>query len=153
MIATTALSPSASIADDQGSPYGHPVDARDVPNLVPPMHRFSDLAWFFWTKATVFRGLLRYIGHDFILSEVSVSIMDHLAMMRFGNADVNLPWPGLSYGIDTDEAKALLAVPNGIGVAYIMMDRAGWLGRRQPTVHIFKNDWGKWCMLWDLAPV
>ncbi|KAL8759753.1 MAG: hypothetical protein Q9199_000559 [Rusavskia elegans] len=153
MIATNVQSPSARLADNDDSPYGHAVDEKDIPTLIPPMHRLSDISWYVWTQVAPNPGLLRYIGHDFIVTGDTTSIMEYLIIARFGDDEIDLPWPGLWYDIDTDEAKALLVVPNSLATAYIMLDHAATLGRRRPRVHIFKNHRGVWCMLWDLVPV
>ncbi|KAI4172930.1 MAG: hypothetical protein LQ346_008507 [Caloplaca aetnensis] len=60
-------------------------------------------------------------------------------------------FPGLSYGMDSDEGKALLGTPNGIGTARIL-DRAAELGRRELKVYVFAREDGKYCMLWDMHP-
>lgn len=68
-------------------------------------------------------------------------------------ADVR--WPGLEYKGDNDELKALLATPNGLATAYILIDhsyelkRRDELTRRVLQVNIFAVD-GKYFMLWDI---
>ncbi|KAL8852113.1 MAG: hypothetical protein Q9221_003043 [Calogaya cf. arnoldii] len=135
MIATNVESPSARLADNDDSPYGHAVDVKDIPTLIPPMNRLSDISWYVWSQLVPNPGLLRYIGHDFIVTGDTTSIMEYLTIVRFGDDDVDLPWPGLWYDIDTDEAKALLVVPNSLATAYIMLDHAAALGRRKPRTH------------------
>ena len=69
--------------------------------------------------------------------------------------DKGVPWPGLPLGLDSDEGKALLAAPNGIGMARILIDRVATLGRRKVTVNIFtgaNGDGYYYCMLWELSP-
>ncbi|KAL8986969.1 MAG: hypothetical protein Q9169_008741, partial [Polycauliona sp. 2 TL-2023] len=44
MLATNVQSPSARLADADDSPYGHAVDEKDIPSLIPPMHRLSDVS-------------------------------------------------------------------------------------------------------------
>ncbi|KAL9020303.1 MAG: hypothetical protein Q9185_002484 [Variospora sp. 1 TL-2023] len=64
-----------------------------------------------------------------------------------------LDFPGLEFGMDTDEGKALLGTPNGIGTARLLIDRARQLGKRELQVNIFTREDGQYCMLWDMAPV
>ncbi|KAL8646923.1 MAG: hypothetical protein Q9210_005855 [Variospora velana] len=64
-----------------------------------------------------------------------------------------LDFPGLEFGMDTDEGKALLGTPNGIGTARLLIDRARQLGKRELKVNIFTREDGQYCMLWDMAPV
>lgn len=153
MLATFVQSPSARLADNTDSPYGHPVDAIDIPTLIPPMHRLSDVSWYVWSRVSAHPAQLRYIGHDFVINGDTESIMEYLSIVRFGEDAPFLDWPGLVYDIDSDEAKALLATPNSLAIAYMMMDHAAELGRRLPRVYIFKDNRGIWSMLWDLFPV
>ncbi|KAI4286663.1 MAG: hypothetical protein L6R35_004082 [Caloplaca aegaea] len=64
-----------------------------------------------------------------------------------------LDFPGLAFGMDTDEGKALLETRNGIGTARLLIDRARQLGKRELKVDIFTREDGQYCMLWDMAPV
>ncbi|KAL8920032.1 MAG: hypothetical protein Q9208_006487 [Pyrenodesmia sp. 3 TL-2023] len=70
------------------------------------------------------------------------------------SSDADEPdFPGLSFGMDSDEGKALLGTPNGIGTARLLIDRAAALGRRELKVYIFARESdGKYCMLWDMHP-
>lgn len=68
------------------------------------------------------------------------------------NPNPIIQWPGLQFDIESDGGKALLATPNSLGVAYLMIDRAAVLGGRLPRVHIWRTPLGR-CMLWDMVPV
>lgn len=64
-----------------------------------------------------------------------------------------VPWENrLTFGLDSKEGKALLASPNGLAVAWILIHRAEELGRREPRVTIFNPDGTNRCMIWDLIP-
>lgn len=96
---------------------------------------------------------IRYIGHDWIANADTESIIDYLVTVKFGRRDPILDWPGLVYNLTSKEGKALLATPNGLAVAWMMVERAAALGRRQPKVHVFLGGMGQHCLLWDLVPV
>ncbi|KAL8789296.1 MAG: hypothetical protein Q9213_001219 [Squamulea squamosa] len=145
MVVKSVESPSYLLARRQVPP-------ADIPNLVPPLHRPSDLLWYTYSQNTPNPGNLRYIGHHFISNRDSSAIIDRLLQLAYNTNTPNIPWPGLRLDIDTDGAKALLATPNGVGVAYLMLDRAAVLGRRHPVVHIWNAN-GFRCMLWDMVPV
>lgn len=92
------------------------------------------------------------MGHHFIGNPDTVGIIDRLLQATFDTDSPNVPWPGASFDIETEAAKALLATPNGVGVAYLMMDRAAALGRRRPRVNVWNGN-GFRSMLWDMVPV
>ncbi|KAL8968691.1 MAG: hypothetical protein Q9183_002344 [Haloplaca sp. 2 TL-2023] len=123
---------------------GYPPAA--IQDAIPPLHRLSDVSWYTYSRLSNSPGDLRYIGHHFISNDDSNLIIDQLLRNT-----PNIGWPGLTLDINTNEAKALLGTPNGVGVAWLMMDRARVLGRRRPKVHIWNKNSFR-CMLWDLAP-
>ncbi|KAL8670948.1 MAG: hypothetical protein Q9168_004531 [Polycauliona sp. 1 TL-2023] len=152
MLATFVNSPSNRLTDSFSNPYGHPINPNDVASLIPPLNRLSDMSWYIY-------GLIgnpskiRYIGHDWINNADTINVMEDIFMFHTGAADPEIPWPGLDFDIASQDGRALLATPNSLGIAYLMIDHAADLGRRRPRVHIFGDDGGHLCMLWDLAPV
>lgn len=80
--------------------------------------------------------------------------MRYLFLRDKGQAN-SVVWPVLYYDGDSDEAKALLATPNGRATAWLLIDHGHqmeWrLKSRQLRVHIFAYA-GDYCMLWDLEP-
>ncbi|KAL8887609.1 MAG: hypothetical protein Q9215_004830 [Flavoplaca cf. flavocitrina] len=79
-------------------------------------------------------GSLRYIAHDYVSNPTTEALMDKLFGAAF-RGDKEVPWPGLPFGLDSDEGKALLAALNGLGTARILIDRVATLGRRKVTVN------------------
>ncbi|KAL8819075.1 MAG: hypothetical protein Q9223_002411 [Gallowayella weberi] len=132
MLATSVQSPSKRLIDSDDSPYGHVIEAKDIPTLIPPMHRLSDVSWYVWSILTANPGTLRCIGHDFITTGETTSIMEYLQIARMGHDDGVLPWPGLVYDINSDEAKALLATPNSLATAYIYDGSCCGSGEKTP---------------------
>ncbi|KAL8769218.1 MAG: hypothetical protein Q9209_004719 [Squamulea sp. 1 TL-2023] len=145
MVARYVESPSNLLTSRQ-VPHG------DIPNLIPPLHRLSDLSWYTYSQFSPNPVNLRYIGHHFITNRDTLAVIDRLLQAVYGANAQNIPWPGLRFDMNNDAAKALLATPNGVGIAYLMLDRAVVLGRRHPVVYIWNFN-GFRCMLWDLVPV
>ncbi|KAL9582907.1 MAG: hypothetical protein Q9212_003028 [Teloschistes hypoglaucus] len=147
IISVWSLSPSAALMGRR-----HPPPAEDIPNLIPPFHRLSDVQWTYWSNVAGNNvGRLRFLGRDHIINENTTAIIKHIFRAK---EDVELvPWPGLSFSIETDEAKALLGTPNSINAVFLMRDRAAVLGRRRPMVTIWTQPDTKYiCMMWDLVP-
>ncbi|KAI4241192.1 MAG: hypothetical protein L6R40_004728 [Gallowayella cf. fulva] len=152
MLAIDVRSPSSVLADSERSPYGVALHPDVIQRRIPAMNRLSDVSWYIWSTSTHFPALLRYIGHDYIANADTNSIIDYILISTFGTPDPYLPWPGLVFPIELDFAKALLATPNSLMVAYMLMDRADILGRRRDVkVHIFRDSRRISNLLWDLG--
>ncbi|KAL9629697.1 MAG: hypothetical protein Q9204_005129 [Flavoplaca sp. TL-2023a] len=127
------------------------VPAANIPSLVPPLNRLSDMSWYTYSKYAPNPAGLRYIGHHFISNPESSDIIDQILKATYNTNTPNIAWPGLQASINTDPGKALLATPNGVGIAWLLMDHAGVLGRRLPVARVWNAN-GFRCMLWDLVP-
>ncbi|KAL8895341.1 MAG: hypothetical protein Q9207_008209, partial [Kuettlingeria erythrocarpa] len=120
-------------------------------HLVPPLNRWSDVTWTIWKeKAGDTANNLRYLAHDAIENEATDEIAAYIFAKARNSQDV--PYPGLDFGMDSREGRALLGTPNGIGTARILIDRAKELGKRELRVRIFTSDTNGLCMLWDMVP-
>lgn len=120
-------------------------------HLVPPLNRWSDVTWTIWNeKAGDTANNLRYIAHDAVENEATDEIAAYIFAKARNSQDV--PYPGLDFGMDSREGRALLGTPNGIGTARILIDRAKELGKRELRVRIFTSDTNGLCMLWDMVP-
>ena len=102
---------------------------------------------------------LRYIGRDNIANQDSKNIIKGI-LRNNGRPDEEAPWPGLTFGIEQDEGQALLGTPNGLGVAWLLVDRHGRVGKRRGLqVTIFSSvvrgregqEVLRYQMLWDLG--
>lgn len=125
----------------------------DIAKRIPKLNRFSDVIWKVWTQLVHDPEKLRYIAHDFVVNDVTVDVMNHIFGARY-RGEKSVPWPGMKFGLESDEGKALLASPNGVGTFWLLLDRAAKLGRRKLEVTIFSEKDGAYhyCMLWDLSP-
>lgn len=118
---------------------------------VPPLNRWSDVTWTLWKqKAGDGAKDLRYIARSFITNPETKSVMSYIYDKHGG--DNAKAFPGLEFGMNTPEGRALLGTPNGIGTARILIDRATELGRREPRVRIFNQGANGFYMLWDMVP-
>ncbi|KAL8988498.1 MAG: hypothetical protein Q9169_008544, partial [Polycauliona sp. 2 TL-2023] len=152
MLATFVNSPSKCLTDSFNNPYPNPVNPNDVPLLIPRLNRLSDMSWYVYSLIGNPAGI-RYIGHDRINNDDTQNIIKDIFMFYTGVADPETPWPGLVFDVASADGKALLATPNSLGIAWMMIDHAAELGRRRPKVHVFNDSDGQACILWDLAPV
>ncbi|KAL9583381.1 MAG: hypothetical protein Q9212_002740 [Teloschistes hypoglaucus] len=157
IIATNIRSPSSEVKEEYPD-----ISPADLERSVPALSRFSDAAWTIWSLIISPDQVnnLRYIGHESVSNPDTLAIMGHiLTTTREQN---NVPWPGLSFGMDSDEGKALLGTPNGLGTAWLLYDRYEQLGRRAPKVTIWTDvrrmelydfvfEDVFWYMLWELG--
>ncbi|KAL8737789.1 MAG: hypothetical protein Q9181_001352 [Wetmoreana brouardii] len=175
-------SAAAIIAADINSPkvklQDKGIPKAQIPDLVPRLHRFSDVAWTVWklflegnkeevtgppdeydenhTKDLKDPSRLRYIGHDFIGNEITDPVMRYIFEQEEAKAKAegkrfSTEYPGLTFGLDTNNGLALLGTPNGVGTAWLLMDRFTQLGPRKLTVTIFTGiDEDDLYMIWHL---
>ncbi|KAL8978920.1 MAG: hypothetical protein Q9177_006273 [Variospora cf. flavescens] len=155
---------NAIISTDTRSPqyqvqanYNFKASPSNINKLIPPLNRQSDVMWTVWKTISKTPNELRYICRNGIINDDTKGVMSDIFNNK-GPAQRPVPWPGLTFGIDTEEGQALLGTPNGLAVAYILMDRAKELGRRKVSVTIAASGGDPdqpelgYRMLWDLAP-
>ncbi|KAL8938122.1 MAG: hypothetical protein Q9216_004061 [Gyalolechia sp. 2 TL-2023] len=153
---------NAIISADTRSPryqvqenFDYKISTDNINKQVPPLNRQSDAMWALWKSVTPAPKNLRYICRNAITNEDTRGVMSDI--FRKGPTGQPVRWPGLTFGVDTEEGQALLGTPNGLAAAYILMDRGKELGRRQVSVTIAASadptepELG-YRMLWDMAP-
>ncbi|KAL8767558.1 MAG: hypothetical protein Q9209_005975 [Squamulea sp. 1 TL-2023] len=134
-------------ADDLLAKRG--VAKADRSRGIPTLNRLSDVLWYMWNTVTNEPNSLRYIGREGIINTATKTIVDEIFVKAVGT--IMVPWPGISYGLNTDEGKALLGTPNGVAIAWMLIDRYRELGKREVRVRIWTVE-GSRQMLWDMAP-
>lgn len=103
---------------------------------IPALNRWSDIVWLLWSqKAGNRAGGLRTIIQENITTPFTRALMEYIEVAE--SDDLDLPYPGMLYTMRSDYAKALLASPHGIGVAFMLKDHRNVLGPRYPAVRIF----------------
>ncbi|CAO1601202.1 hypothetical protein XANCAGTX0491_004869 [Xanthoria calcicola] len=111
---------------------------RNIPIVehIPRLNTLSDAVWQVWIRLTDQPGSLRYYAVENIFNEVTAALIDYLLPRDRSRASI-APWEcRVTYGLDSDEGKALLATPNSIAVLWLLAHRREILGRRDPRVTI-----------------
>lgn len=109
--------------------YQNTFSKEDIARSVPPLNRLSDALWTVWKLLTPANARsLRWIGHDIIVNQDTVTITQNIFDAEKHTHDV--PWPGLTYGLDKDEGLAMLGMPNRLGIAWLMINHHRFLGER-----------------------
>ncbi|KAL8994778.1 MAG: hypothetical protein Q9169_005340 [Polycauliona sp. 2 TL-2023] len=149
IIVSQTRSPAYTVRKRLGPAAGSSANIND--NLVPPLNRWSDATWTLW-KEKGGGNDLRYIGRDYIFNAQTESVMNYIFEQRGKNGDER-KFPGLEFGMDSEEGRALLGTPNGVGAARLLIDRAEELGRREVRIFMFEPEEEYLCMLVDMVPV
>ncbi|KAL8996609.1 MAG: hypothetical protein Q9188_006532 [Gyalolechia gomerana] len=106
---------------------------------VPPLNRWSDIVWILWTRVAGDQASkLRFVFRAGVVNDISRAIIDRATRSRDG--EFRSPWPGRTFDMRTDDGKALLGTPHGIGIAYLIADHSDVLGRKIPFARVFTAD-------------
>ncbi|KAL8751620.1 MAG: hypothetical protein Q9184_006011 [Pyrenodesmia sp. 2 TL-2023] len=124
----------------------------------PELYRWSDVAWLAWSQiAGDQKGKLRYIVRDDITTPSTRKWMEYIKRAK-PNTNF-LPWPGQLYDLTSEEGKALLATPHGVGLAYMVADHREELSYKTfpavciwtaPSDQTFSRFSVKYFMMWQL---
>ncbi|KAL8662684.1 MAG: hypothetical protein Q9202_004468 [Teloschistes flavicans] len=140
-----------------------------LPAALPPLNRFSDIAWYLWTdilrrdedgpadslfvnahKDPRDPSRLQYVGHNLITNSLTAAVIAHVIEER-NEGEGYMPWPGVTLDVaEEEEGKALLGTPNGVGTAWLYMDHYRQMGKRRLTVDIWSCSEEYPCMMWNL---
>ena len=98
---------------------------------------------------------LRWVIHYNIGNTQSLGAIQWL----FGNPPPNYKfkgWPGRGYDLSTQNtaqpAQALVGIPNGKGIAYMLLQHNQQFGPRTiDRVQVFGSDYGGLCVAWRIA--
>ncbi|KAL8832651.1 MAG: hypothetical protein Q9170_004791 [Blastenia crenularia] len=133
----------------QGPQDRIPPNAEIAARYVPPLNRWSDVAWTLYGELTPDVNRLQFICHDNIITTFTYSVVQYIFELKRQSAFV--PYPGLELGMDSPEGQALLGTPNGLGTAWLLIDRARELGRRNLKVTVW-SEGPTLNMAWNMAP-
>lgn len=82
--------------------------------------------------------ITRLLRRRELFNDVTAALIDYLLLRYRPRASLIIPWERrVTYGLDSDEGKALLATPNSIAVLWLLVHRREILGRRDPRVTMF----------------
>ncbi|KAJ4380220.1 hypothetical protein N0V86_004529 [Didymella sp. IMI 355093] len=84
---------------------------------LPDLQRASDLAWLSWTKYAKPNNHLKYF---FNVAITNVATQQAIRRVLKTTNSAYGPWPGATFGADTEEGKVLLGSPNGRGHGYFL---------------------------------
>ncbi|KAL9019871.1 MAG: hypothetical protein Q9180_008669, partial [Flavoplaca navasiana] len=126
------------------------VPDNEIQQHIPKLHQLSDAVWEVWKAVTDQPQTLRFLARDGIRNRITIPLLDYL--FKRDRNSLEVPWDRrLTFGLDSDEGKALLATPHGIAVAWLLIHHHEKLGSRDPRVSIFQVE-GHRCMIWELIP-
>ncbi|KAL8888399.1 MAG: hypothetical protein Q9215_004157 [Flavoplaca cf. flavocitrina] len=126
------------------------VPDNEIQQHIPKLHQLSDAAWEVWKAVTDQPQTLRFLARDGIRNRITIPLLDYL--FKRDRNSLEIPWDlRLTFRLDSDEGKALLATPHGIAVAWLLIHHHEKLGSRDPRVSIFQVE-GHRCMIWELIP-
>lgn len=99
----------------------------DKPRRAPPLKKLSDVLFIKWQSLGGDIQNLKYF--------IRLHIKNDMTRGRIKDAvgEVVPRWPGVTYEMTEEKGQALLGTPNGIGVAYFLIQHKPQLGIRAPT--------------------
>lgn len=110
--------------------------------VLPDLQQTSDVIWGQWIlQAKERANNIRY----YIVNAITNSATGPIIQSALESADAAplKKWPGHSFGMDTDEGKALLGTPVGVGIAYLLAQHKAQLGIKTVSkVDVFEPDEG-----------
>ncbi|KAL9009291.1 MAG: hypothetical protein Q9173_005664 [Seirophora scorigena] len=134
-----------------------PKHEADPGQMISAFYRWSDVFWLAWTRIARDRASrLHYLIQENITTALTRKAMKIIS--GAGSDALNLPWPGRPYDMRSKEGKALLAIPHGVGIAFLISDHSNVLRRKYPALCIFTarntvpflDETWNYYMIWEL---
>ncbi|KAJ5984854.1 hypothetical protein N7522_012050 [Penicillium canescens] len=117
-------------AENNESPVQQKNDTQPAP------YKLSDVYVLQWQKLAAGSNKIKNLKY-FIRKDVQNP--DTLRIIDEATGNVAKEWPGTTFSMESDEGKALLRTPNGVGLAYMLIHKPE-LGVKVPTqVRVFKT--------------
>ncbi|KAL8900550.1 MAG: hypothetical protein Q9207_005642 [Kuettlingeria erythrocarpa] len=167
IISTYAFSPKY-YADLYLGSEDHPLEGDALESAVPPMNSWADIVWGIWAHtagSSSKAGDLRYIFHDNITTDITKKLIEMIeGVKEEDERSLELPWPGRTYAVDSQQGLTLLGSPHGVGVSWLYWNGRAVLGaRKEIKVTIFSSPqpvepprsptgFYNYYMAWDLGP-
>ena len=109
---------------------------------LPDLKFWSDVAYLQWTSVTDESSDLRYVIRLNITNERTKAVIGHI-MTQPSLIDRYPMFPGISWSLyEDEEVAALLGTPNGIGVAWLLIQHKAQLGHKiVKKVTLVYKDW------------
>jgi hypothetical protein len=101
----------------------------DPPKRAPPLNKLSDVLFINWQSSAKGEDIsnLKYFFRLHIKNDLTK------ARIKDAAGEVIPRWPGTSFGMNQEEGQALLGTPNGLGVAYFLIEHKKQLNVKIPT--------------------
>ncbi|KAL8780546.1 MAG: hypothetical protein Q9213_006412 [Squamulea squamosa] len=112
---------------------GSSIPEAQLEQHIPHLNTVADVVWETWKKTAAHHNpaTLRFYAVTGIINDVASPLMDYL--FHRDGTPLDEGWQDrLTFGLDTDEGKALFGTPTGVAVAWLLIHRHGVLGRRDP---------------------
>ncbi|KAL8773360.1 MAG: hypothetical protein Q9209_001754 [Squamulea sp. 1 TL-2023] len=94
---------------------------------IPRLHTVADVVWETWKTTTRDPAKLRFYSVNGIINNVATPLMDYL--FRRDGTPLDIGWEDrLSFGLDSDEGKALFGMPTVVAMAWLLTPRYGVRG-------------------------
>ncbi|KAF1986239.1 hypothetical protein K402DRAFT_421448 [Aulographum hederae CBS 113979] len=138
------------------------IEKEHLSTTTPPLSRWSDITWLTWERlaaaANKPTSSLRHIIRREISNPTTQAILTSILARTSYPQDIPLlpgTWPGpLTVSMDSDAGKALLASPNGYGVAWMLVERREAMGaKRVKSATCLRDGEGKWSVGFEIEDV
>ncbi|PSN67639.1 hypothetical protein BS50DRAFT_664959 [Corynespora cassiicola Philippines] len=94
---------------------------------LPKLRSSSDIMWGAWQGAGSGNKDIKYFFALYVVNQDTRGII----LRALGNRKKTLAlWPGIDFDMESDEGKALMGSPNGIGIGYLLIQRKPELGTK-----------------------
>ncbi|KAL9067578.1 MAG: hypothetical protein Q9161_006767 [Pseudevernia consocians] len=109
--------------------------------VYPALNRWSDVVYLVWAdlcgnEPDAVKKIKYFIRHHIRIDSPTVGVINE-AIGSAGNLN---PWPGMRFGTEMEQGKALLGTAHGYGVAWFLINHQETLGRKKVTaVTVFQT--------------
>ncbi|KAF2475090.1 uncharacterized protein BDR25DRAFT_381875 [Lindgomyces ingoldianus] len=128
---TTVLNPVDGVIFAWGKYSPGYMGSKKTPpvTVLPRLKSWSDIAFLQWWGLTCTTNPrnLHYVFSTPVENTTTQAIISR-AISTTGNKLTT--WPGVTFGMDTDQGKAILAAPNGVGVAFLLSSHKRQMGAK-----------------------
>ncbi|CAO2649457.1 Nn.00g068420.m01.CDS01 [Neocucurbitaria sp. VM-36] len=108
---------------------------------LPELRSLADVLWGFWNRDNPNLRNIRYYVVNMVANEEACELIARA--LKNKEKEKITPWPGITFGTDTDEGKAILGSPVGATIAYFLMQHKAQLGSKVVTRVTILRDEGK----------
>lgn len=136
------------VAFDNLSPSSHK-GVEHYSDQIPCVKHWSDIAFLQWAMRTELQFDLKFVLQYNVLNEPTLAVVDEIVSL-----DLQLEWPGVTFDTRSLEGQALIGTPNGVGVAYLLIQHKRKLGHKMiSAVTIFHPKGYSWVLLFHIVDV